>query len=110
MKSNLIFLKNVKKNSKNSVTLKSGTDGVILPYLIYQTVKNEPEGPTENKVPNNNLFDIKQKWRTKFKEPEFFEEQLPNEFNNPDPSGRGILKTTKKNSNIYMTLKSSMKV
>jgi hypothetical protein len=62
------------------VTSESSTEGIILPYLInYCCAKNELEGRTANEVPMNILFDVKEKWRTKFKEPQFIEEQLPNE-------------------------------
>jgi hypothetical protein len=76
-----INLRKIKQNNKLSEVLKSGTDGVILPLFGDNCcAKNEPEGMTVNyEAPMNIQFDVKEKWRTKFKNKFKNDEQLPND-------------------------------
>jgi hypothetical protein len=57
------------------------TDGVILPLISDNySAKNELDGMIVNyEAPMNIQFDVKEKWRTKFRKKNDFDEQLPND-------------------------------
>jgi hypothetical protein len=74
-------LKNIKKNNKLSEVSESCTDSVILPLISNNCcAKNELDGMIVNyEAPNFIRFDTKEKWRTKFRIRNDFDEQLPND-------------------------------